>query len=83
MTLKDRKDKIEFLKQYLPYNIDWYKKLADNQIVAIYHKQVNKNKVLTVSYETDKYTQLSFNFDGTINDNKNVLRKVMTNGKLY
>ena len=81
MTLKDRNEKIEFLKQYLPYKNEWYKRLSDSQIVAIYCKQVNKNKVSTVCYETEEYTQLSFNFDGTINDKPKVLRKVVSNRK--
>ena len=80
MTLKDHNEKIEFLKQYLPYKNEWYKRLSDNQIVAIYCKQVNKNKSVQF-HETEEYTQLSFDFNGTINDNPKVLRKVVMNRK--
>ena len=57
-------NKVEFLKQNLPYKKEWYKRLNDKQITAIYLKTVAKNQE-PKKKEGPKVKQLSlFDMDG-------------------
>ena len=44
MNIKERKERIEFLKQNMPYKDDFYKRLSDRQVLAIFYKVVAKNQ---------------------------------------
>lgn len=44
MTLQERTKKIELLRSKQYYSLSFYKKLTDNQILAIYYKVVIKKK---------------------------------------
>lgn len=65
LTYKDRCEKVMFLSQRLPYPVDWYKTRTDNQLLAMWYKEIRKDvQIGEPIHAKKKSDQLEFDFSG-------------------